>query len=332
MTKVHDDIAARIAVIGLGGTISMVAGPQGLIPARSVQTMIGEIAHAYDRTEFVCHDICTVPSASIELETLDRVARLIDGCVADGITGVVVIQGTDSMEETAFALELLCAPDLPVVMTGAMRGAQQAGADGPANLKAAIIVASSAPHGVYVVMNDEVHAARYVSKRHTTALNAFSSGDTGPVGRVHEGRLTGFRSPGPRLKRLQTDQPAPWPRVAVLTSVLGDDAGMIRSVVAGGYQGCVLDAMGAGHVPAALVADIEIMVAAIPVLLCSRTDSGRVCENTYAYPGSEVDLLARGVSPACTLTTIKTRILLLCALRANENEAPRSVRDTIRII
>jgi len=319
----------RIAVFGLGGTIAMTPGSDGLRPSRSVQALIDGVAGRWEDVNLVCHEICMVPSASIGLDVIDRVARLIDDCAGAGFAGVVVVQGTDTMEETAFALELLCEPRLPVILTGAMRSADHPGAEGAANLRAAITTVLAAPAGVFVVMNDELHAARYVSKRHATALDAFASVDTGPMARIHEGRLRGPVLALPGLGRWQTASPAVWPRVALLKIAIGDDATLVDAVTASGFAACVLDAMGAGHVPAEMVDAIATMAGRMPVMLCSRTGAGRVCENTYAYPGSEVDLLSRGVIGGGRLSALKTRILLSCALRSAPENRAQALSDVV---
>jgi L-asparaginase len=314
----------RIAAIGLGGTISMTDGAQGLIASRPLADLFAGQRLDEAGVDITCFDFGLGASASIGLADLGRIARQIDQCIQDGCASVIIVQGTDTLEETAFAFELLCQAGAPIVVTGAMRSGSQAGSDGPANLAGGIAVCRSGATvpGVYVVMNDEVHAARYVRKTHTTSVSAFSSGEMGLLGRIHEGA---FRSHHRSLSPLaRYHAPAVWPRVAVVPIVLGDDGMLIEAAAHAGVEGCVLDAMGAGHVPETLIPQIERLAANMPVILCSRTGEGAVCERTYGYPGSETDLIRRGVIPGGALHSLKARLLLALCL-SQPGEDPRAL-------
>jgi L-asparaginase len=234
-----------------------------------------------------------------------------------GADGVVVVQGTDTIEETAFILDRLMADPKPVVVTGAMRGAQAAGADGPANLLAATIVAASGVQGLgcVVVLNDEVHAARFVAKRHTALPSAFQSEPFGPVGHVIEGRFLH----GPQLPPLPGFTLAPgtaFAPVALLAVGLGDDGRMIQMVAIWGLCGRGYCRNGAGHVPQALAAPLEALSEAMPVILSTRVPGGPVFRETYAFAGSERDLLARGLIASGSIGPWKARLLLQMALAA----------------
>lgn len=309
---------AKIAVIGLGGTIAMRCGPAGLQPALGVADMLEGLVP--DGIECVPRDLAQVPSANLGWADLGRIRDLLRELRGEGVSGAVLVQGTDTLEETAFALDLLLEPALPVVFTGAMRAPSQLGAEGPANLAAALQVAASAPAalGVLVVMNDEVHAARHVRKAHTTSVAAFTSGDLGPLGRLHEGRLRLWGEALPRLPRIAPAAPLPTPlaKVALQTLVMDGEADLLARLPELGYRGCVVEAMGAGHAPRALVPVLADLAARMPVVLCSRTGSGRVCEATYGYAGAETDLLARGLIPGGGLTGLKARIALQLCLAA----------------
>lgn len=171
-----------------------------------------------------------------------------------------------------------------------------------------------------MVINDAVHAARYVAKTHTTATDAFSSQDNGLLGRVHEGRLQLVVDTLPSLGPLGRGGEGPWPRVALLRMAMDDDDGLIRHIASGGYDGCVIEAMGAGHVPARLVPVLSDLCLRIPVVLASRVGAGRICERTYGYPGSETDLLSRGLISAGALSGLKARVLLTLCLRSGRRD------------
>jgi L-asparaginase len=203
----------------------------------------------------------------------------------------------------------------PVVVTGAMRNPTVAGADGPANLLAAVQTAVSEQLrgvGCVVVMGDEIHAARHVHKMHSTSPGAFVSPDTGPIGRVVEGK--------PRLLMRPTAAPTyPVPahgvRVGLVTACLGDDGALLHRLSAG-FDGVVVAGFGVGHVPVAFVAPLAKLASRIPVVLASRTGAGPVLRATYGFPGSERDLQDRGLINSGFLGPFKARILLYVLLAA----------------
>lgn len=324
----------RVAAIGLGGTISMEPGPRGLVAARSVAELFPARLLEKRGVALTCFDLGLGASASLSFDDIGRIAARIDQCASDGFSGVIIVQGTDTLEESAFAFELLCRPRCPVIVTGAMRGAAQPGSDGPANIAGALALCLSdrAPEGVSIVMNEEVHAARYARKAHTTALGAFTSGDAGLLGRLHEGR---YCPSGMVLSDLRTFAYPPaggWPRVALIPVVLGDDGTLLHCLEQGSFQGCILAAMGAGHVPEALVPQIERLCARMPVVLCSRAASGQVCTQTYGYPGSETDLLGRGVVSGGGLDALKARVLLTLCLAQKQEDARKLFSELVAMI
>ena len=169
----------RLLILSLGGTITMVPSEGGgIAPSLGAAELVASVPALADVAEIEAHSPYRLPSPSLEPGALVEVAKRIEDGFAAGFDGAVVIQGTDTIEESAFLLDLLVADDRPVVVTGAMRGAEAPGADGPANLLAAARVAVSPEArglGTLVVLNDDIHAARFVQKSHTALPSAFAS-------------------------------------------------------------------------------------------------------------------------------------------------------------
>jgi L-asparaginase len=196
-----------------------------------------------------------------------------------------------------------------------MRGPSLPGADGPANLLAAVQVAASAVArglGVLVVLNDEIHAARFVSKAHTSKPSAFQSRHTGPIGWLSEGHPVVVSRPVGRFC-LDVPSGADVPPVALVRVGLDDDGRILPALAAHGFRGAVIEGFGGGHVTPSMVPRIARLATEMPVVLASRTGSGELLRNTYRYRGSEIELLSVGAIPAGLLDGLKARVLLsLC--------------------
>ena len=315
----------RVGLFALGGTIAMASTSDGAavelgLDAADLVAAVPGLARTGIEVE--AHQFRQLPSASLDFADLTELNRVAGARLADGVQGIVVTQGTDTIEETAFALDLLWSHDAPIVVTGAMRNPTLAGPDGPANVLAAILTAAD-PHsrntGCLVVLNDEVHAARWVRKTHTTSPAAFASPGAGPVGYLAEGRLYLVRRPPRRPVTLGLPSRTNV-RTAVVPVVLGDDGALLRRV-AEGFDGIVVAAFGVGHVPEATVEALTELHSRIPVVLASRVGAGPMLTATYRYPGSETDLRARGLIGAGTLDAYKARVLLHLLLTAGGDHA-----------
>ncbi|HEY0718348.1 MAG TPA: asparaginase [Streptosporangiaceae bacterium] len=307
----------KVVLFTLGGTIASTHAAGGVTPQLTGADLLTSVP-GLDRAGagLDVHDFRQVPSSSLTVADIVDLAAAIRDRTGAGADGVVVSQGTDTIEETAFLLDLLYDGDAPVVFTGAMRNPTLAGADGPANLLAAVTVAASPQArglGCVVVFGDEIHAARFVVKAHTTSVSAFISPPAGPLGLIAEGRAVVLTRPPrrPALPRAVPAAGAPgWAvRTGLVTMVLGDDGALLEAA-AGRFDGLVVAGFGAGHVPAAVVDRLGRLAQCIPVVLASRTGAGMVLARTYAYPGSELDLRARGLIGAGFLDPLKARLLL----------------------
>ena len=303
---------ARVAYFALGGTISMTGRAGTDVVARLTgDELIAGLAEAPIHVDV--HSPYAVPSASLTfadvLDVVERAAK----AVADGATGVVVTQGTDTLEETAFLVDSVWSAEAPFVLTGAMRNPSLPGADGPANLAATLEVAAapeSRGRGALVVFADEIHAARHVRKTHSTSVGTFVSPDLGPLGHVVEGRARFLGSLPPRAPLSGwTRDAVDRTRIALYTATLDDDgatlAGLDRS-----HHGLVIAGFGVGHVPEPMVPTLAPLIDAMPVVLTSRTGAGSVLADTYGAPGAERDLRSRGVIGAGFVHPYKARVLL----------------------
>jgi len=309
-----------VAIFSLGGTIAATnVGADhngGVTPHLDGDDLVAAVPQLRLVAVVQATTFRQVPSGDLNLSDLTELAEAIQQRFDEGADGIVVTQGTDTMEETAFALDLLVNADRPIVVTGAMRNPTLAGADGPANLLAAVQVAASsdaAGLGTLVVANDEIHAARFVRKAHSSSPGAFQSPGAGPLGWVVEGRVRiVFRVA--KLQGIPSGAPDTIPPVALLTSVLGDDARLLTTLEHLGYAGLVLEGFGGGHVPRVVVPVLSDLAARLPVVLASRTGGGETLRDTYGQAGAERDLLGRGLISAGFLNGPKARILLTLLL------------------
>ena len=319
----------RVALIGLGGTIASLPredGSAGVVPNVEAGTLVLSVPGIESVARVESRSLRQMPSANFSFADVIEFSDAIGEAFASGVDGVVVTQGTDNIEETAFAFDLLVDDERPVVVTGAMRNPSQPGADGPANVGAAVAVAVSPlarGMGTLVVMNDEIHAARFVRKTHGSNPSAFASPLCGPIGAVIEGRVHFFT----RVEALTGTRPkVDVEPVALVRCALGDDGRMVSALKDLGYHGLVVEGFGGGHVPESMVEHLAELLLTMPIVLASRTGAGVVLASTYGFRGSEIDLVTRGLTSAGALDGQKARIALALALASTDSRAQAEAR------
>ncbi|WP_169754580.1 type II asparaginase [Campylobacter curvus] len=253
------------------------------------------------------------------LKLAKRVNELLNSGKADGI---VITHGTDTMEETAYFLDLVVKSDKPVVMVGAMRNSGSLSADGPLNLFNAVNVAmskDSVGKGVVVTMNDEIHAAREVTKTNTTGVDTFKSPNAGKIGTVFYGNVKYYMTPARKhttKSAFDIEKIKELPRVDIIFSHSNDNPDFINLAVANGTKGIVNAGMGNGNpFPSALEALGEAVKKGVVVVRDSRVGSGETTMN------GEVDDTKYGFLTSDNLNVQKARVLLMLALATTNDKA-----------
>lgn len=292
------------------------------VPTLSGQEILSTVSHLDDHIACRSFDYGQLPgphmTPQLMWDLVGVIRRFLDDPTVDG---VVVTHGTDTLEETAYFADLLIESEKPVVFTGAMRNASELGYDGPANLRDAILVAASPTArsmGVLVCLNETILAAAEATKTHTEEQGTFQSPNFGPLGIVDTGKVLFYRRPILRqtMPAVRLESP-----VDLLKMYAGADDRLIRFAVDSGSQGLVIEALGRGNVPPAVVPGIEYALAkGLPVVITSRAVRGRVLD-VYGYEGAGKSLRQLGVIFADLLNSQKARIKLMLALGATHDRS-----------
>ncbi len=310
---------ARIAVIFTGGTISTTFDPVagGNVPALDGAAIISRTPGLDAIAEIVPLDRGRTPASHFTFPELLRIGGDLQAALADpSIDGAVVVQGTDTIEETSFLWDLVTTGPKPVVVTGAMRASDDPEFDGPVNLRNAVRVAAASSMrdiGVVVCLGGTIEAADDVVKMHTSALDTFASPNHGSLGRVHDEELIRLRDRGPR-RTIATSRAAE--RVHLITATVAMDGTLVDAAAGSGADGIVVAGTGSGNTaPSVLAAASRAMAAGIPVVLASRCPSGQPSP-VYAFPGGGVTWVAAGAIPIGHLCAVKARVALALGLGA----------------
>lgn len=305
-----------VRLIAAGGTIAM-RGEQA-VPALDASELVDQLPQVAG-FHLTAETVLSVPSTHLTLSDALGLARRAGEAAWSG-EGVVLTTGTDTMEEVAMLCALTYGGEAPIVITGANRPGSAPGADGPANLLDAIILARSpeaAELGVVVAFGGEVHAATTVRKIDSTGPVAFGSPTAGPLGRIVEGRV--WLHATPRRPRA-IDVPRLAHRVTTVSTGLGDDGALLRHA-AEISDGVVLVALGAGHLSPEVLSELRHGAQRVPVLITCRPDRSSMLFSTYGFEGAERDLRATGAICVPFLSAAAARVALLCALGAGLDRA-----------
>ena len=304
----------KILVLHTGGTISMQADDSGAV-VTSQENPMNHVSNPLEGVEVHALDFFNLPSPHIKPKHMLALYQKIKE-EAEHYDGFVITHGTDTLEETAYFLDTMEVPHKPIVLTGAMRSSNELGSDGVYNYLSALRVASddkAADKGVLVVMNDEIHAAKYVTKTHTTNVSTFQTPTHGPLGLIMKHEILYFKTAEPRV-RFDLD------KIQGLVPIIPVYAGMTEELLdllpVDQLDGLIIQAFGAGNVPKETAQKLNALIQeGLPIALVSRCFNG-IAEPVYAYEGGGVCLQNAGVFFVKELNAQKARLKLLIAINA----------------
>ncbi|HCZ0578821.1 TPA: asparaginase [Staphylococcus aureus] len=312
----------HLLVIHTGGTISMSQDQSNKVVTNDInpismhQDVINQYAQIDELNPF------NVPSPHMTIQHVKQLKDIILEAVSNKYyDGFVITHGTDTLEETAFLLDLILGIEQPVVITGAMRSSNEIGSDGLYNYISAIRVVSDekARHkGVMVVFNDEIHTARNVTKTHTSNTNTFQSPNHGPLGVLTKDRVQFHHMPYRQQALENVNEKLNVPLVKAYMGMPGD---IFSFYSREGIDGMVIEALGQGNIPPSALEGIQQLVSLnIPIVLVSRSFNG-IVSPTYAYDGGGYQLAQQGFIFSNGLNGPKARLKLLVALSNNLDKA-----------
>ncbi|NLX18803.1 MAG: asparaginase [Desulfobulbus sp.] len=308
-----------VALIATGGTIAMKIDPvkKAPVPAISGEDLLTTVPEIAEFARIEVQNLSNVASDYMDAARWIGLQKAVVATLArPEVAGVIVSHGTDTLEETAYFLDLTVASEKPIVLIGAQRNASEKDFDGPRNLlnAARICVSPDAKNkGAMIALNNQINAARDVTKTHTSDVETFKSGDFGFLGVVDNDRVLFYRAPLRRQHIALTKDDLPY--VEIVTMYGGADGRLIKAAVDGGAKGIVVEALGWGNVNIPMYEAIkEAIEKDVAVVISTRVPNGRVLP-VYGFQGGGSTLKEAGAVFADNLTPQKARILLLLALQ-----------------
>jgi len=301
----------KILIITTGGTIAMKHNsPFGVIPNDEFAKHLRSFPQLEEIAAIDVHEFSNIPSPFIDPNIMLKLAKTIDKEIKD-YDGVVITHGTDTLEETAYMLDLILKTNKPVIITAAMRSSSELGLDGPRNIVGAVRVAGadrSSNRGVLVVMNDEIDSARDVVKTDSSKTDAFVSPSLGLLGVVDPDKIIFYRK-SEEHEKILTDSIEP--NIDLIKCCSGMDGRFIETSIKNGAKAIVIEAFGRGNVPKTIIRSLEkALKNDILIVLVSRTYTGRVLAE-YGYEGGGLFLEKKGVLLGGDLKGPKMRIKLM---------------------
>ena len=296
----------------------MLANEKGHVASTQINPMT-IVENPIDSIQVTSRDIFNIPSPHIQMKHMLLLYQMIKE-EATNYDGFVITHGTDTLEETAYFLDTMLLPNRPVVLTGAMRSSNELESDGIYNYQTALRVAAdtkSLDKGVLVVMNDEIHAAKYVTKTHTSNVSTFQTPIHGPLGLVTKREILYFKNAEPRVRFHLNDISGIVPIVKAYADM---DSVLLESLLNQPISGLVIEALGAGNLPPTILPTLKkLLKANVPIVLVSRCFNG-IAEPVYAYQGGGIQLENKGILFVKELNAQKARLKLLIALNAGLKE------------
>ena len=318
-----------VRLIATGGTIAMKIDPvkKAPVPAISGEDLVATVPEIAQVARVEVQNLSNVPSDYMDPDRWVQLQKAVSvALLRPEVAGVIVSHGTDTLEETAWFLDLTVDSDKPVVLIGAQRNASEKDFDGPRNLlnAARICVSPGARRmGAMIALNNQINAAREAVKTHTSDVETFKSGDFGLLGMADNDRVVWYRAPLRRqhlpLQPLAEGQHLP--RVDIVAMYGGADGALVRAAVAAGAKGLVIQALGWGNMNVPMFEAVKEQIGkGIPVVISTRVWNGRVLPN-YGFEGGGKTLQQAGAVFADNLSPQKARILLMLALQTT-SKAP----------
>lgn len=312
----------KLVVITTGGTIAMRHDPvtHAISPAKSGRELLESVPQLKKYAQLELIEFSNIDSSDMTPEMMFNLAKEVKKQIArSDVHGVLITHGTDTLEETAYMIDLLVDEPKPIVLTAAMKSGDELGTDAPTNLLASVKTASSnacPQSGVLVVLNDEIHSAREVRKTYTSNVATFESPGYGPLGIVDEDRVIIFRK---SLIRETITGEQIEPNVSLFKMSAGDNGSMIGCAIDNNVKGLVIEGLGRGNIPGpAAIQVLRAIRQNIPVVLTSRCFKGRVL-GVYGGTGGGKKLHEAGIIYGGDLSGQKARIKLMVALGRTQN-------------
>lgn len=315
-------MSPTVTVLSTGGTIASTSGEDGATPSKNGAELVDAVPQLEDLADIEVEEVVQTPSFDMNPTSISKVARAARKAEENGSTGIVVTHGTDTMEETAYYLDLVLDLNVPTMLTGAQRRPDEVSADGPGNLLTAVRAATSdqlaGAGGVYIAFDEKLHAARDVTKTHTSDLSTFKSPDKCPVLRFTRNGVRQLREPGSRSGSVDTTVTSK--DVALIKTGVGMGARQFRDALKADVDGIIVEGTGLGNTTSKIGDAIgEAIQNSVPVVITSRCHGGAVAP-IYGTSGGGETLHSHGVINGGDLPAHKARVKLMLVLEAIDGD------------